>query len=106
LASNTRSQLQYNELPSIRVGGQAAVFRQYTGLFFNWCAGFGIEQVRGLAGLSISADNDCREVGDIARGHPRDVQTELAELKALERSLQRFVVQCDAVCCGGRDAIA
>lgn len=63
--------------------------------------GFSIEQVRLLAGLSISPDKDCREVGDIARGHLGDVQEKMAELKALERSLQRFVAQCDAVCCGG-----
>src|SRR6218665_2958359 len=43
--------------------------------------GFGIEQVRLLAGLSISADKDCREVGDVARGHLRDVQAKLTELK-------------------------
>jgi len=69
--------------------------------------GFGIEQVRLLAGLSISADKDCREVGDIARGHLGEVQVKLAELKALERSLQRFVAQCDSVCCGGpgRDCV-
>lgn len=69
--------------------------------------GFGIEQVRLLAGLSISANKDCREVGDIARGHLGEVQAKLAELKALERSLQRFVMQCDSVCCGGpgRDCV-
>jgi MerR family copper efflux transcriptional regulator len=63
--------------------------------------GFSIEQVRLLAGLSISRDKDCREVGDIARGHLKEVQEKMAELKALERSLQRFVAQCDSVCCGG-----
>ena len=69
--------------------------------------GFGIEQVRLLAGLSISADRDCREVGDIARGHLGEVRVKLAELMALERSLQRFVAQCDSVCCGGpgRDCV-
>lgn len=69
--------------------------------------GFGIDQVRLLAGLSISADKDCREVGDIARGHLQEVQAKLAELKALERSMQRFVAQCDSVCCGGpgRDCV-
>lgn len=69
--------------------------------------GFGIEQVRLLAGLSISADKDCREVGDIARGHLGEVQAKLAELQQLEHSLQRFVAQCDAVCCGGpgRDCV-
>lgn len=69
--------------------------------------GFGIDQVRLLAGLSISADKDCREVGDIARGHLKEVQAKLAELKALERGMQRFVAQCDSVCCGGpgRDCV-
>jgi MerR family copper efflux transcriptional regulator len=69
--------------------------------------GFGIDQVRLLAGLSISADKDCREVGDLARAHLKEVQTKLAELKALERSMQRFVAQCDSVCCGGpgRDCV-
>ena len=75
--------------------------------FIRRCRDFGFEQVRLLAGLSISADKDCREVGNIARGHLGEVQAKLAELKALERSLQRFVAQCDAVCCGGpgRDCI-
>ena len=69
--------------------------------------GFGIAQVRLLVGLSISADKDCREVGDIARGHLGEVQAKLVELRALERSLQRFVSQCDSVCCGGpgRDCV-
>lgn len=69
--------------------------------------GFGIEQVRLLAGLSISADKDCREVGDIARVHLAEVQAKLTELKALEHSLQRFVAQCDSICCGGpgRDCV-
>ena len=59
------------------------------------------------AGLSISADKDCREVGDIARGHLKEVQAKLTELRALERSMQRFVAQCDSVCCGGpgRDCV-
>jgi MerR family copper efflux transcriptional regulator len=69
--------------------------------------GFSIEQVRLLAGLSISREKDCREVGDIARGHLKEVQEKMTELKALERSLQRFVAQCDSLCCGGpgRDCV-
>jgi DNA-binding transcriptional MerR regulator len=63
--------------------------------------GFSIDQVRLLAGLSISPDQDCREVGNIARGHLKEVQQKMTELKALERSLQRFVAQCDSICCGG-----
>lgn len=78
-------------------------------IFIRRCRdfGFSIEQVRLLAGLSISADKDCREVGDIARSHLNEVQAKLDELKGLERSLQRFVSQCDAVCCGGpgRDCV-
>lgn len=72
-------------------------------IFIRRCRAFGfsIEQVRVLAGLSISADKDCRQVGDIARSHLLEVQDKLAELKELENSLRRFVAQCDSVCCGG-----
>lgn len=54
-----------------------------------------------LAGLSISADQDCRQVGEIARSHLLKVQGKLAELSELEKSLRRFVVQCDSMCYGG-----
>lgn len=72
-------------------------------IFIRRCRAFGfsIEQVRILAGLSISSDEDCRQVGDIARSHLQEVQDKLAELKELENSLCRFVAQCDSVCCGG-----
>jgi len=72
-------------------------------IFIRRCRdfGFSIGQVRLLAGLSISPDKDCSAVGDIARAHLQQVQDKLAELRALEHSLQRFVDQCDAVCCGG-----
>jgi DNA-binding transcriptional MerR regulator len=63
--------------------------------------GFSIDQVRLLASLAISSDKDCREVGDIARVHLKQVQGKLAELRGLERSLKGFIAQCDAVCCGG-----
>lgn len=63
--------------------------------------GFSIDQVRLLAGLSISADKDCRAVGDIARAHLQQVRSKLEELRALEQSLEGFAAQCDAVCCGG-----
>lgn len=63
--------------------------------------GFSIDQVRVLAGLSISRDKDCTEVRDIARLHLDDVQTRLAALKELERSLKRFVATCDTACAGG-----
>ena len=51
--------------------------------------GFSIDQVRLLSSLSISIDSDCAEVRDIARLH------------LVERSLDGFVEQCDAICAGG-----
>lgn len=63
--------------------------------------GFSIDQVRVLAGLSISADQDCSQVRDMAHTHLGEVQEKLAELKALEASLEAFVAQCDTACSGG-----
>lgn len=69
--------------------------------------GFSIDQVRVLAGLSISADKDCGQVRDMAHAHLGEVRTKLAELKALEASLDAFARQCDATCAGGpgRDCV-
>ncbi|CDN56518.1 Cu(I)-responsive transcriptional regulator [Neorhizobium galegae bv. officinalis bv. officinalis str. HAMBI 1141] len=63
--------------------------------------GFSIEQVRVLAGLSVSSDKDCTEVRDIARAHLQDLRERLEELRALERSMSNFVEACDTVCAGG-----
>lgn len=69
--------------------------------------GFSIDQVRVLAGLSISPDRDCSEVRDMAHAHLGDVRTKLAELKALEASLEAFATRCDTACAGGpgRDCV-
>ncbi len=69
--------------------------------------GYSIEQVRRLVGLSISKSEDCTQVRDIAQGHLDEVRSKLDELRALEKSLERFVTQCDAVCAGGagRDCV-
>lgn len=69
--------------------------------------GFSIDQVRVLAGLSISADKDCRAVRDMAHTHLGEVQAKLRELKALEASLEMFAEQCDTICAGGpgRDCV-
>lgn len=69
--------------------------------------GFSIEQVRLLAGLSLSADRDCVEVRDIARTHLGQVRDKLLELHALEKSLEGFVDQCEVACAGGpgRDCV-
>lgn len=63
--------------------------------------GFSIDQVRVLAGLSISRDKDCTEVRDIALLHLDEVQSRLTALKELERSLSRFVAACNTACAGG-----
>ncbi|MBC7735903.1 MAG: hypothetical protein H7245_01465 [Candidatus Saccharibacteria bacterium] len=52
-------------------------------------------------GLSISADQDCAKVRDIAEVHLEEVRAKLVELRALEQTLKSFVMQCDAVCSGG-----
>lgn len=63
--------------------------------------GFGIEQVRMLLGLSISADRDCIEVRDVAQKHLDDVRSKLAELRMLEKRLVSFVERCNDACAGG-----
>lgn len=69
--------------------------------------GFSIDQVRILAGLSISAEQDCSQVRDMAHAHLGEVRRKLAELRALEASLKAFANQCDTVCAGGpgRDCV-
>jgi MerR family transcriptional regulator, copper efflux regulator len=69
--------------------------------------GFSIDQVRLLAGLSISADQDCSRVRDMAHAHLGEVRDKLAELKALEASLATFADRCDTACAGGpgRDCV-
>lgn len=69
--------------------------------------GFAIEQVKQLAGLSISSDCDCTEVRDIASAHLAEVRARLRELNELEKSLEAFVDQCEQACCGssGRDCV-
>ncbi|MBI3369423.1 MAG: helix-turn-helix domain-containing protein [Burkholderiales bacterium] len=63
--------------------------------------GFSIEQVRELVGLVDQPDRPCMEVRDIAAVHLAQVRAKLAELRALESGLARFVDSCNAACCGG-----
>lgn len=63
--------------------------------------GFSIEQVRELVGLVDEPDRPCAEVRDIAATHLAQVRQKLAELKALEASLNAFVCSCDTACAGG-----
>ncbi|MBA2961801.1 MULTISPECIES: MerR family transcriptional regulator [Ramlibacter] len=71
--------------------------------FIRRCRDFGftIEQVRELVGLVHQPDRDCVEVRDIAQLHLQEVQKKLAELQALEASLSKFVLSCNAACVGG-----
>ena len=63
--------------------------------------GFSIEQVRALVSLTTSSDRDCVEARDIAQQHLDAVRSKLTELRALERSLNRFVTSCTTACVGG-----
>jgi MerR family copper efflux transcriptional regulator len=63
--------------------------------------GFSIDEVRDLAGLSISAEQDCTAVRDMARARLNEVRARLAELRALETSLNVFAERCDTACAGG-----
>lgn len=69
--------------------------------------GFSIDQVRVLSGLSISADQDCSQVRNVAFAHLKKVRAKLDELRALATNLERFVEQCDISCSGGpgRDCV-
>lgn len=63
--------------------------------------GFAIEQVRELVSLSKSRDRDCNETLEIALAHLAAVRAKMAEMRALERSLARFVTSCSEMCAGG-----
>lgn len=69
--------------------------------------GFSIDQVRDLARLSISENEDCSRVRDMARAHVADVRAKMAELLALEASLELLARRCETACAGGvgRDCI-
>ena len=63
--------------------------------------GFSIDQVRTLASVTRDPSRSCMEARDIAHTHLRDVRSKLRELRSLERSLAKFVANCDADCAGG-----
>jgi DNA-binding transcriptional MerR regulator len=71
--------------------------------FIRRCRDFGfpVEQVRDLVSLSTSHDRNCFEARDLASGHLQSVREKIAEMKALERSLEAFVERCDIECAGG-----
>jgi len=72
-------------------------------IFIRRCRdfGFGIEQVRSLLALMTDPQRSCFEARDMAQAHLAAIRAKLVELKALERSMARFVQSCDAACAGG-----
>ncbi len=63
--------------------------------------GFSLDDTKELASLASSSDRDCVEARDLAQAHLGSVRGKLAELRALERSLSKFVTACDEGCAGG-----
>jgi DNA-binding transcriptional MerR regulator len=71
--------------------------------FIRHCRDFGfpIKQIRELVELVGSSERDCTAARDLAAVHLIEVGRKLKELRALERSLKRFVEDCTAQCAGG-----
>ena len=71
--------------------------------FIRRCRDFGfpIKQIRELVALVESPERDCTAARDLAEVHLIEVGRKLKELRALERSLKRFVEDCSAQCAGG-----
>jgi len=63
--------------------------------------GFPIEQVRSLVDLVSDGKKDCTAARDLAQIHLNDVREKLKEMRALEKTLKAFVVDCNAACAGG-----
>ncbi len=63
--------------------------------------GFSVEQVRTLVTLTDDPNRNCYEARDLAQAHLDEVRQKLAELRALESSLEAFVDTCTAACSGG-----
>lgn len=60
-----------------------------------------IEQVRSLVTLVEDPGRNFLEARDLARDHLMAVRATLDELKAMERSMVRFVASCETACAGG-----
>lgn len=78
-------------------------------VFIRRCRDFGfpLEQVRQLVALVENGDRSCTEVRDHAQVRLDEVRRKLAEMHALEQSLQAFVTSCNSACCAGpaRDCV-
>lgn len=56
--------------------------------------GFSLGEIRRLLDIADVKTGSCRAVIDIAENHLRDVQSKIADLKKIERTLQRLSSQC------------
>lgn len=63
--------------------------------------GFSLEDTKALTALASNMQRDCVEARDIAQVHLDAVRAKLAELLALQHSLEGFVQACNAQCAGG-----
>lgn len=63
--------------------------------------GFSVDNTKALVSLTSQNDKDCVEAREIAQVHLDAVRTKLAELRALESSLSKFVTACTDECAGG-----
>lgn len=63
--------------------------------------GFSIGQTRAFVSMSQGKERDCVEARDIAQEQLKAVRAKMLELVGLERSLARFVEECNATCVGG-----
>jgi DNA-binding transcriptional MerR regulator len=63
--------------------------------------GFSLDDTKTLTSLASNSDRDCVEARDIAQGHLDTIQAKLAELLALQQSMQGFVLACNEQCAGG-----
>lgn len=71
--------------------------------FIRRCRDFGfpIEQIRELVALAGSPHRDCAAARDLAQKHLGEMRRKLKELRACERSLKRFVQDCNTQCASG-----
>lgn len=57
--------------------------------------GFRLEEVRAMLRLSEERPQPCSEVKQIAIGHLADVQSKIADLRAMEAALEILIAKCE-----------
>lgn len=63
--------------------------------------GFSIKEIRELLAMSQSSARNCDEACAVTQAHLDAVRKKLSELRALEKTLMRYVDSCKAQCAGG-----